>query len=423
MELVPRHLSERLVELLQFSPVVVVEGARQVGKSTLAAMLADAGDAMQVTMDDPLARQLAREDPVGFLQQAGERRIIIDEVQRTPELVLPLKYIVDVDPRPGRFILTGSANLLRVPGAEDSLAGRALTLRLHPFSQGEMEQRRDDWVTFVTGVSELPPVGDRVELVQRVAKGGYPRVQQLSESSRQIWLRDYVDRLLERDSADLGTLQVPVLRRLLGLIMSSAGGELVQERFAEALGISRPTVRRYLDILESLFLVRLIPAWSRSLTRRQVGRPKIQVTDSGLAAAHLGLGAEHLSTMSGAEHFGMLLECFVVNELLRQQGWSATTFELSHYRDRHGGEVDLIIETPMGIIAVEVKAAISPTQAHFKHLITLRERLGDEFLAGVVLNSATSARAGDRLWALPVASLWETGGNQKDETGKLSPDA
>ena len=164
------------MELLQFSPVVVVEGARQVGKSTLAAMLGDPGEAMQVTMDDPLARQLAREDPVGFLQQAGERRIIIDEVHRTPELVLPLKYIVDLDPRPGRFILTGSANLLRVPGAEDSLAGRALTVRLQPFSQGEMEQRRDDWVTFVTGAAELPPAGDRDELVQRVARGDYPRV-------------------------------------------------------------------------------------------------------------------------------------------------------------------------------------------------------------------------------------------------------
>lgn len=406
VELVPRHLLERLTELLQFSPVVVVEGARQVGKSTLAAMLGGEGNTMQVTMDDPLARQLAREDPIGFLQQAGERRLVIDEVQRSPELVLPLKYIVDSDPRPGRFILTGSANLLRVPGAEDSLAGRALTVRLQPFSQGEVEQRRDDWVTFVAGLPETPPPGDRAELVRRVAVGGYPRVQQLSESSRQIWLRDYVDRLLERDSADLGTLQVPVLRRLLGLITSSTGGELVQERLAETLGISRPTVRRYLDVLESLFLIRLIPAWSRSLTRRQVSRPKIQVTDSGLAAALLGLGAEHLAAMSGAEHFGMLLECFVVNELLRQQGWGTTTCELSHYRDRHGGEVDLIIETPTGIIAVEVKTAVSPTQAHFRHLIALRERLGDEFLAGVVLNSVTSARAGDRLWALPVSSLW-----------------
>lgn len=271
---------------------------------------------------------------------------------------------MDSDPQPGRFVLTGSANLLRVPGAEDSLAGRAVTVRLEPFFQGETQRHCDDWVTLVATLTELPEPGDRADLVKQVAAGGYPRVRQLSGSARQLWLRDYTERLFERDSAELGTLQVPVLCRLFGLVASSVSGELVQERFAEKLGISRPTVRRYLDVLDSLFLVRLIPAWPRNLTRRQAGRPKIQVTDSGLVAAHLELGAEHLVSMSGAEHFGMLLECFVTNELSRQQSWSATTFQVSHYRDRHGGEVDLIIETPMGIIAVEVKATVSPTQAH-----------------------------------------------------------
>lgn len=408
MEILPRHLRHLVNELLDVTPVLVVEGARQTGKSTLAHQFASDAAATVVTLDDPQIRAFAERDPAGLLQTAGSGRLIIDEVQRMPSLMLPLKLAVDLDRRPGRFILTGSANLLRVPGSEDSLAGRALTLRLHPFSQGEIEGNDEDWVTKVLldPREVMGPQPDRADVIARMVRGGYPTVQALSDRARALWLTGYTDRLLERDSASLGTLQVPVLRRLFALVAAAPGGELVLERFAESLGISRSTVQRYLDILEALFVITILPQWSRSLTSRQTRRSKCYVTDSGLLAAVNKLTAENLSSPHGANHLGGVVETFVVNELRRQQGWSETPFELSHFRDRNGAEVDIIIETDRGVLAIEVKAASTAQNRDFKHLAFLRDRLGDEFLAGVVLHLGAAGPVGNRLWTMPVTSLW-----------------
>ncbi|MDO5533122.1 MAG: ATP-binding protein [Propionibacteriaceae bacterium] len=407
MELVERHLTSWARELLDATPVLVIEGARQVGKSTLAAMLSPES-AVLTTMDDELTRTFASDDPAGFLASAGDRRLVVDEIQRCPELILPLKAAVDRDRTPGRFILTGSANLLRLPGAEDSLAGRAMTIRVHPFTQGELAGHRDDWVTALTsGPMPATVAPERDEVIDRITRGGYPPVQTLSGRVRTAWLDDYADRLLERDSADLGPTQLPVLRNLLRIITAAPGGEIVWERLADALGVARATVSRHLDILEGLFLVERLPSWSRNLTNRQVGRTKAYVSDTGLAAALSRLAPEHLRAPHGADHLGPLLENFVVIELLRQQGWSSTPYTLSHYRDRNGAEVDVIIETPRGVIGVEVKSTSTARSDHFKHLISLRERLGPEFVAGVVLSLGSSRTVGDRLHALPVSSLWD----------------
>ena len=236
--------------------------------------------------------------------------------------------------------------------------------------------------------------------------GGYPTVQGMSARMRTAWLRDYANRLVERDAADVAATQAPVLRKLLLLLAAAPGAELVQDRLAQELGVARGTVARYLDLLESLFLIQRLPSWSRNLTKRQVQRPKCYLTDSGLTAALTGLDAQHLASLQGADHLGPLMENFVVGELTRQQTWSTTEYQLSHYRDRDGAEVDIIIETPRGIVAVEVKSAVSATTSHLKHLKGLRDRLGDEFLAGIVLTTGAGQRAGDRLESLPITSLW-----------------
>jgi len=388
------------------SPVLVVEGARQVGKSTLVRMLADERDVL-TTMDDDVTRAFAHDDPVGFLRSAGDRRLVVDEIQRCPGLILPLKAEVDRDRRSGRFILTGSANLLRLANAQDSLAGRAMTIRLQPFTQAEIAQSTTDWVTSILeGIAPNAVSSERVDIVDRVAKGGYPTVQEFTPRLRAAWHRDYTRRLVERDAADVAPAQVGALRQLLALIAAAPMGELVFERFAQELGLARATVQRHLEILEALFLVERLPSWSRNLTKRQIQRPKALLTDPGLAATLSGMTAEHLASPQGSDHFGPLLENFVVCELRRQQGWSATDFSLSHYRDRHGAEVDVIVETPRGVIAVEVKAATTARPEHFKHLIDLRERLGHEFLGGIVLTTGAGQRAGDRLASMSVASLW-----------------
>ncbi|HQA31306.1 MAG TPA: ATP-binding protein [Propioniciclava tarda] len=407
MHLLQRAVRPWVSELLSTSPIVVVEGARQVGKSTLVGMVAPE-TAVHATMDDDVTRAFASDDPVGFLRSAGPAGLLtIDEIQRCPELILPLKAEVDRDRRPGRFLLTGSANLLRLPGAEDSLAGRAMTVRLRPFAQDELLGEPSDWVT--STLSGSPPAAvssDRRDVVERLVTGGYPVVQGLTPRVRVAWLRDYANRLVQRDAADVASAHVATLRKLLSLIAAAPMGELVGERLAEALGVARATALRHLEILEALFLVERVPSWSRSLTSRQIQRPKVLLTDSGLAAALSGMSADHLASPRGSDHLGLLLENFVACELMRQQGWSATEFELSHYRDRHGAEVDIIVETPQGVLGVEVKSATVARAGHFKNLIQLRDRLGSEFLAGVVLTTGTGQRAGDRLMALPVDSLW-----------------
>lgn len=404
--MIPRHLMPWVQELLTVSPVVVVEGARQTGKSTLLRMLGG-DDTLHLTMDDDVTRAFAQDDPVGLLRSGGQRRLVIDEVQRCPELVLPLKAEVDRDRRPGRFLLTGSANLLRVPGAEDSLAGRAMTARLHPLSQGELLRRKEDWVTKVIEGRDLavdPP--SREAMAEMVCVGGYPTAQGLTHRVRSAWLEDYATRLVQRDASDVARVDPILLGRLLRLLAAAPGAELVLERLAQALGVARATVARYLDVLEALFLIQLVPSWSRNLTKRQVNRGKCFLVDSGLAAVLSGLSSEHLTSPHGADHLGGLVENFVAGELTRQSGWSATRYELSHYRDRNGAEVDFVIETPRGVIGVEVKTASAATGAHFRHLVDMRDRLGSEFLAGIVLHFGPAAKAGDRLQALPVASLW-----------------
>ncbi|WP_026460458.1 ATP-binding protein [Schaalia suimastitidis] len=406
MELLERNVAPWLDEVLGVSPIAVVEGARQVGKSTLVSMLGD-DSTVFTTMDDDATRAYAHDDPIGFLAAAGQGCLVIDEIQRCPELILPLKAVVDADRRPGRFILTGSANLLRLPGAEDSLAGRAMTVRLHPFSQGEIAGVKEDWVTWLLQADREPsPVADRTDIIGRLVTGGFPTVQGLSSRMRTAWLRDYANRLVERDAADVATAQTSVLRKLLLLLAAAPGAELVQDRLAQELGVARGTVARYLDLLESLFLVQRLPSWSRNLTKRQVQRPKCYLTDSGLAVALSGLNAQHLASFQGSDHLGPLVESFVIGELTRQQAWSSTEYQLSHYRDRDGAEIDVIIETPQGVIAVEVKSAVTAISGHFKHVRGLRDRLGDEFLAGVVLTAGTGQRAGDRLESLPITSLW-----------------
>ncbi|MDO5066773.1 MAG: ATP-binding protein [Propionibacteriaceae bacterium] len=411
MKLVQRNLAPWAREILAVSPILVIEGARQTGKSTLVTML-DGDASTYVTLDDEVTQDFARKDPVGLLRSAGQGRLVIDEVQRCPELILPLKMEVDQDRRAGRFILTGSANLLRIPGAEDSLAGRAMTLRLHPFSQGELAEHIDDWVSHVLSGAWRSPQGagdsreERSRIVTRVTTGGYPPVQEMSARLRQSWITDYTNRLIERDSRDLGSAQVPALRRLMHLIAAAPGAELVLERLAESLGLTRATVGRYLELLESLFLLHRLPAWSRNLTSRQVKRSKCYPADPGLTTALSGLSAQQLLSPHGADHLGPLVEHFVVTELIRQQGWASTPYELFHLRDRNGAEVDVVIETPQGVIGVEVKAATTARPAHFKHLAELRDRIGSEFLAGIVLTLGDGQLAGDRLAAMPVSSLW-----------------
>ncbi|MDR1264563.1 MAG: ATP-binding protein [Propionibacteriaceae bacterium] len=418
-----RHSEAEAREILDFMPGLVIEGARQVGKSTLARRLAATGEAVIVNLDEPQTRAAAAEDLVGFVAQAGPRLMVIDEAQQLPEITVAVKTAIDRDRRPGRFVLTGSSSLLRVRGLADSLAGRVGRLQLYGFSQGELAGSRDDFATAVTAAPSDRLIAqtsdlDRRDYARLVAQGAYPPVREVSERRRQRWLDDYLQGLLRRD--------LPELRRffssdragsLLRLLAANQAGEVVKARLAQESEVPAATISAYLDLLADVWLFAAVPTWTPNLSQREVARPKGLILDSGLATRLCRLTASHLASLDHGAAFGALLEGFVAAELLRQRTWSATSFDLFHYRDRAGAEVDLILELDGGqVIAVEVKAATSFQAAHFKSLKVLRDKLGRRLTAGIVLNTgAAGYRFSDRLYGLPISALWRLGA---DPTGR-----
>lgn len=346
--------------------------------------------------------------------------MLIDEVQHAPELMLTIKAEIDRDRRPGRFILTGSASLLRAQGLSDSLAGRALRLTLYGLTQGELRRQHDDFLTWLAsaeGLERAPTFTTsttREEYVEICTTGSYPEPQGFPQRVRGAWFDSYLDGVIGRDLSDLRRqVQPDRAMSLLRLLAARQSQELVKARTAADSGIPATTVHSYLDLLRDVFLYEPLPPWTPNLAKREIGRPKILVVDSGLAARLVGLTPDQLAALLQREAFGSLLEGFVAAELRRQQTWSETDYTLHHYRDRDGLEVDLVAEFSDGrVLGLEVKASGTYQARQFTGLTRLRDALGDRFIGGVVLGTADHGyRYAPKLWGLPVSALWELGGH------------
>ncbi|MBM7516243.1 ATP-binding protein [Nocardioides nitrophenolicus] len=411
--LVGRHLLETGGAYLETFPALVVQGARQVGKSTFAGLLAADRPSLTLTLDDQQVRDAVVADPAAFIEQLPDGLLVVDEIQRAPELILAVKAAIDRNRRPGRFVLTGSSDLLRLERTPDSLAGRAVSIQLRGLSQGELAGRREDFVAALA--SGATPLGFRTgvgadDYAGRIARGGYPEVRELRERLRPVWFDSYLERIVQRDARELVRLPEPErLASLLRLIAANQSGELVKARLAEAAGLPATSIAAYVDLLRTLYLVDLLPPWTPNLTRREIGKPKSIVADPGLALRLARLAEGQIAGLAGRDALGPQLEGFVVAELLKQRGWSECAFDLYHYRDRNGLEVDVIIELEDGrVFGVEVKAARSYRRQQFAGLEGIAARLGDRFAGGVVLTTAQDGyqyRPG--MWGLPVAALWE----------------
>lgn len=413
MKLFPRHAAARAAEYLEYFPVVVIQGARQVGKSTFASVLAGDRQARQLTLDDATVRIAAAEDPQAFVEQARDGLLVIDEIQRLPELLLSIKAAVDRDRRPGRFLLTGSSDLLRLEDTPDSLAGRAVSLELRGLSQGELHGRLDDFAARITANPDFAAFTTdttRADYVAALAAGGYPELTGLPGRIRSAWLDSYLERIVRRDATDIVNLSDPArLKRLLSLLAANQAGELVTARVARAADVPPSTVNRDIDLLETLYIIDRLPTYSRNLTKRQTGKAKALLSDSALALRLAGLSERQLLDLTASDFLGPQLEGFVASELLRQRTWSEAEFQLSHFRDSDGPEVDVLIEYSDGtVVALEIKASSTVRSQQLNGLKLLRERLGERFRAGVILNTARTGYAlGDRLASLPIAALWE----------------
>ncbi len=409
----PRHVMPRVLESLADTRVTVVQGARQVGKTTLVSQVVGQLGGLLVTLDDELSREAARADPAGFLLQQPDGLLAIDEVQRVPTLILALKLAVDRDPRPGRYLLTGSADLLRLPAMQDSLAGRAENIDLYGFSQGELEGVREQFVDRIlsgeTFEGHRSPLA-RVDYLQRACAGGYPEALARPPGRRRAaWFDSYLQRIVQRDAHDISGLQrLGELPLLLRLIAARNASELNLADLAGDAGIPVRTLAPYIELLETLFLVHRLPAWSTNLSQRVISRPKVALQDTGLAARLVNASGTSASPGVNPQVAGPLLEGFVAVEIWRQLGWSEHTVRMFHYRDRQGAEVDLVLESDDGrVAAVEVKASSTVAARDFRWLAQLRDRLGARFAAGVILHAgSTTAPFGPRLAAAPLDVLW-----------------
>jgi predicted AAA+ superfamily ATPase len=405
-----RQLGPVAVELLSQFPALIIEGARQVGKSTLTSLIAPG--APVVNLDLEAARAAASADPQLLLGQASTGPLVIDELQRLPGLALPVKAAIDADRRPGKFIITGSASLLRLRGMADSLAGRVARLTLYGLSQGELREHADDFVTRITqgAFAGFDTHTARDGYAQMLAAGSYPDAATRTGRSARAWFDSYLDSVLVRDLSELRKEYSPQRAQAVArYLAANPAGELVAAHISRATGIPAGTVTSYTDLLESVDLLGTLRPWTPNLTRRESGRRKAFFLDSGLALRMSRMTSDQLLAVGNLETFGRYLEAFAVAELLRQQTWSGTDYELYHYRDRDGLEVDAIAELEGGtIIGIEVKASTTFRGDDFNNLRKLRDRLGHRFQAGIVLNTSQSAYTyADRLFGLPVCALWE----------------
>lgn len=407
----PRHLAPMLSEALDDTPVVCLLGPRQCGKSTLAKH--SEPDRAYINLDERNYLDLARSDPEGFLGQLPER-VTIDEIQRVPELTLAIKRSVDAKRHPGRFLLTGSANLLQLPRLADSLAGRMECLYLHPFTESEKAHSSGNFLNaWISGnlSNRLPASRDpsATELPGRLLAGGFPEACFRSPKRARRWQLEYVTSIIERDILDVAevkdTREIP---RLLELLANQTASLLNVSATATALGHTRPTIERHLSILEKLFLVRRLPAWHSNRNKRLVKTPKIHLCDSGVAAALAGLRADEWNLKR--KRFGHLLESFLVQQIVAMGTWHEDEPQFFHYRDKDQVEVDVVIEIGGKVWGIEVKASatVQPSDGH--GLRRLAEAAQDRFQGGLVFYDGNAALPLDRdlnIHASPLAKLWE----------------
>jgi len=409
--LYPRFAEPRLTEALADSPILLIHGPRQCGKTTLAQIVGKRKGYAYVNLDDDVLCAAAQADPVGFVGDLPERAIL-DEVQRVPELFSALKVAVDRNRIAGRFILTGSANVLLLPKLSDSLAGRMEILRLHPLAQCELVRRIPGFLRSLFAGRFRVRQTDRLagQLAEKIVAGGYPAaLARPAGRRRAAWYRDYLDALVQRDVRDLARISsLDVLPRLLALAASQTSRLLNVADLASPFQVSRPTIRDYLTLLERVFLVDSLPPWHSNRLSRLIKTPKLHVGDTGLACSLLGIDARGL--LADRPLLGQLLETFVFQELRRQASWHDEPLTFYHYRDNDGVEVDIVIEQGSRALAgVEIKASATVTAADFRGLRKLKDASGKRFVSGVVVyDGETSASFGECLYAVPLRALWET---------------
>jgi len=412
---IKRNIESTVRDTLNDTPVTVIQGARQVGKSTLAAMVSNNINCKSVTLDSDLSFIAAKENPYEFVSQNRDGLLIIDEIQRCPEILSAIKLSVDEDRRPGKFLITGSANILNLRNASESLAGRAETIVLEPFSVGETRGIKEDFVSLLlrkdllSCMQKAKPL-TRIDYAGLIENGGYPEAQKRISKRKKAYFSNYLTRVLNHDAGELsGLAHLDKLQKIYTLLAGNPSQVYIRANLSRAIGIPESSMNGYIRLLEDLCLLHTIPAWGKNYSKRAISKPKIYMSDTGLVSSLYGITGEFLANIEHGNELGPLLETFVTAEINKQRTWSDTEYSLYHYRDSDNKEVDLVLELHGGkIIAIEIKAASSFSKSDFVGLKTLKNILGERFYCGIVLYTGTEVQPfGDRLYASPISAIWQ----------------
>ncbi|SDE52789.1 hypothetical protein SAMN04488105_104320 [Salipiger thiooxidans] len=405
----PRFAKERIEEALSDTRVVLISGPRQSGKTTLAMDVA-ADRTPFLTLDDANVLRSAVDDPVGFVR--GLDRAVIDEVQRVPDLLLAIKNLVDDDETPGRFLLTGSANLMTLPKVADSLAGRMEVIRLLPLSQSEIIGTKSNFIDRAFA-GEMPSSKHIVvghELIEVVLSGGYPEALGRKRWARkQDWYHGYLDAIVQRDVRDVAQIdQLAVMPKLLSVLAEHSGQLVNYSAIGGALDLNHVTTRKYVGVFESLYLVHTLQPWFTNRLKRLTKSPKLHFLDAGLLAAMRDVSPDVVAKDKTC--FGPILETFVFSELRKIASWSEQRCSFAHFRDKDKNEVDLVLENRRGeVIGIEVKSSATVSAADFSGMRKLADACGDKFVQGMVLYDHDKiVPFGENIFAVPLSSLWSS---------------
>ncbi len=411
-ELYQRWQKQAIEKSLKTRRVLLLNGARQCGKTTLAKQLM-AKNAIYRTLDDPAVCMLAETDPKGFVQHPSDVTLMIDEIQRAPQLLPVIKLAVDEDTRPGQYLLTGSANIQSLPSVQESLAGRMTRIRLRPLTQGEITGAQPSFIDRVFAKEIEPSYThefSRKDILSFSLRGGFPEAVKLPKQDREQWHLDYINALMERDLKDITRItQHHDMQELVHTLAAWSGKLMDISAIGAGLSIRRPTIESYINALETLYLVERVYPWTHTDYERVGKQSKIYMTDAGTMSAILRYGFDQIEL--DADRSGKLIETFIFNELSALIDTSYGKYRLYHYRDREKREIDFLIEREdKAILGIEIKAGSAISAADFKHLKWFRDNLAKDIpFTGIVLyTGSASGSMGKDLFALPMSAMWCT---------------
>jgi uncharacterized protein len=403
----PRLARAGLETSLKDTPVVLIQGPRQSGKTSLARIVAEPLGYGYATFDDENLVRSVRQDPIGFVSNLPAT-MVLDEIQRVPEIFTAIKLVVDRDRKPGRFLLTSSADVLLLPKLAESLAGRIEVIRLHPLSQIELQKKPLTFLTHLFNADFKMSTYKRLgpALSEVIVNGGFPAALARPQARRRAWYQAYIQTIVQRDVRNLARISaLDSIPRLLQMAANQTARLFNTSELASPFQLSLPTVRDYITLLERVFLIDLLPPWHLHSTKRLIKTPKLHISDTGIAAALLGMNADRLNI--NRTLLGQLLETFVFQELRRQASADSEPIAFYHFRNRDDHEVDIVLENGLSVAGVEVKASATVKNEDFRGLRKLQEIAGQHFVCGVVIyDGETTLSFGSQLFAVPISVLW-----------------